>query len=186
MILFFCSVSDNNEEKFDRIFKKYYNYAYKIAFNVIKDVQQMEDIMQDIFFGVWSTLDVMTDEQSEKAWIAAIARNTAVNALNKKKTRDKKIMDIDDDILYENIPSFSDDPADIAVDDDSVNFIYSQIKLLDKKYSDVLLLKYKFHCSADKIAVLLGMRVKTVYTRIERGRKILMEKLLSRKEEEVR
>ena len=56
--------------------------------------------------------------------------------------------------------------------------IYNSIKEMDKRYSEILLFKYKFHYSAEQIAELLDLNVKTVYTRIDRGRKILKDRLL--------
>lgn len=116
--------------------------------------------MQEIFLDVWRSNDVMTDENGEKVWIAVIARNTAVDIRRKKEKTDKNIVDIED-ALYENIPSSSEDLSKIVVDDESVDLIYTQIRMLDKKYSDVLLLKYKFCHSTSEIAELLGIKEKT-------------------------
>lgn len=58
--------------------------------------------------------------------------------------------------------------------------------MLDKKYSDVLLLKHKFKCTPDEIAKILHTNPKTIYTRLSRGEKILKDKLLNSERGEIR
>ena len=183
MILFFNVVEDNreNEQKFDNIYEQYYPYAYKIAYNIVRDTGPMEDIMQNIFLNVWKIIDKMTDEQSTKALIATIARNTAINTGQKISYDNDKTLNIDDDTMYAITPINNVDPLDDIVSEENIQSIYEQIKSMKKIYADVLLLKYKFHFSPEKIAETLQLNIKTVYTRIDRGDKILREKLYSYK-----
>ena len=169
---------DIDKNKFEKLYDEYYFYVYKIAFNIIGDRNYTDDAVQDIFIKVWQTMDTITDKNSAKAWIAVIARNVSVNILNKKKLTDKNNIDFDSAVVYKDNSLQSGNPSEITVDDDSVNFIYNSIKEMDKRYSEILLFKYKFHYSAEQIAELLDLNVKTVYTRIDRGRKILKDRLL--------
>lgn len=174
-------MSDNKERhtKFEQLYKEFYRYSYKVAFNVIHDVNQMEDVMQEAWLNIWRTIDVITDDSSAKAWISTLAHNTAKNILDKKIVRDKKFLNIDDDILYAVTPDSADDPIDIVASKDNIEYIYQQIRMLNKKYSDALLLKHKFKCTPDEIAKLLHTNPKTIYTRLSRGEKMLKEKLLN-------
>lgn len=174
-------MSDNKERhtKFEQLYKEFYRYSYKVAFNVIHDVNQMEDVMQEAWLNIWRTIDVITDDSSAKAWISTLAHNTAKNILDKKIVRDKKFLNIDDDILYAVTPDSADDPIDIVASKDNIEYIYQQIRTLNKKYSDALLLKHKFKCTPDEIAKLLHTNPKTIYTRLSRGEKMLKEKLLN-------
>lgn len=166
-------MSDNKERhtKFEQLYKEFYRYSYKVAFNVIHDVNQMEDVMQEAWLNIWRTIDVITDDSSAKAWISTLAHNTAKNILDKKIVRDKKFLNIDDDILYAVTPDSADDPIDIVASKDNIEYIYQQIRMLNKKYSDALLLKHKFKCTPDEIAKLLHTNPKTIYTRLSRGEK---------------
>lgn len=174
-------MSDNKDRhtKFKQLYKEFYRYSYKVAFNVIHDVNQMEDVMQEAWLNIWRTIDVITDDSSAKAWISTLAHNTAKNILDKKIVRDKKFLNIDDDILYAVTPDSADDPIDIVASKDNIEYIYQQIRTLNKKYSDALLLKHKFKCTPDEIAKLLHTNPKTIYTRLSRGEKMLKEKLLN-------
>lgn len=180
------SDSGNRHEKFERLYKEFYRYSYKVAFNVIHDVNQMEDVMQEVWLNIWRSIDVITDNESAKAWISTLAHNTAKNILDKKIVQDKRIINIDDDVLYAVTPDFGDDPIDLVASQDNIEYIYRQIQTLDKKYADALLLKHKFKCTPDEIAKLLHTNLKTIYTRLSRGEKILKDKLLNEERGEIK
>ncbi len=178
MIFFIHGFSDQEQsQKFDAIYEKYYRYAYTIAFRIVHNTSAMEEIMQDTFLNVWKSLNVITDEVSAKAWIATIARNTALNYLAKENTRRSKVLDIDDDVLYSETPDCELDPVALTEIQDNVNRVYQNIRELDKKYSDVLLLNIKFHMPPEEIAKYLQRNVKTAYTQLSRGKGMLRQSL---------
>lgn len=188
MILFMNSSDDNNRnhDKFDRLYAQFYRYAYKVAFNVIHDMHQMEDIMQEVWLNIWRSVDVITDDESAKAWISTLAHNTAKNCLDKKIVRDKRTFDIDDDVLYSVTPDFAVAPADVVASEENIEYIYRQIRSLDKKYADALLLKHKYKCTPTEIAKLLHEPLKTIYSRLSRGEKMLKNKLVGEERSEIK
>lgn len=171
------SNTTDDQEKFDRLYEEFFAYSYQIAINILGGGKHIEDVMQETWVNIWHSMEVITDNTTAKAWIAVLTRNAAINALNKNIVRDKRTLDIDDVVLYATTPD-DNDPLDIVADRDNIEYIYRQMQTLDKKYADVLLLKHKFKCSPEKIAKLLQTNIKTVYTRISRGEKMLKEKLL--------
>ena len=181
MILFIHNNYNENKdgiEKFNAVYDAYYRYVYKIIYNIIQNADETDDIVQDVFVIIWNTLDVITDEVSAKAWISTISSNAAVNFAKKKKTAASKIINIDDDIIYSVNSDCIQDPAELVVSNDNINAIFREIKKMDKKYSDVLLLYFKFHMKPETIAGYLGRNPKTVYTQLQRGREILKQKLI--------
>lgn len=178
--------NEDKHAKFERLYKEFYRYSYKVAFNIIRDVNHMEDIMQDAWLNIWRTIDVITDDSSAKAWISTLTHNTAKSVLDKKIVKDKRVLDVDDDILYAVTPDSADDPIDIVASNDNIEYIYQQMRTLNKKYSDALLLKHKFKCTPDEIAKLLHTNPKTIYTRLSRGEKMLKEKLLNAEGSEIK
>ncbi len=166
--------------KFDCLYDKYYFYAYKIAFEVIHDTQEMEDVMQAVFLNVWKITDKITDEPSAKALVAVIARNTAINEREKRANRSKNIVDVCDERDYDCNPTEEEcrDPQNIIVSRENINYIYSRIKSMKPIYSDVLILHHKFGFTPEMIAATLGVNIKTVYSRIRRGNEFLKQELL--------
>lgn len=167
------------KEKFDFLYKKYYRYVYKIVFNILKEDKHIDDTIQELFMKIWkciSRLDI-NDENSCKAFISVIAKNTAINKYNKDKKENSEFIDVEDGVLHATTGDSNSDPAEIIVNDANVEYIYQKIAELGEKYSDVLLLKYKYYLTPEEISKLTDINLKTVYTRLLRGRELLKEKL---------
>lgn len=182
LFVFSSGSSDDKDEKFNKLYTKYYGYAYTIAKNILYDKSYVDDMVHDIFYNIWNNIDKIDadDELGAKAWISVIAKNTTINKYNKDKKISPKIAQIDNDTLYATVAERSANPCDIVVNDDNVEYIYRQIGKLGKKYSDVMLLKYKYDHTPEEIAEMLGMNVKTVYTRLTRGRDLLKTKMVDK------
>lgn len=170
----------SNKEKFDIIYKKYYRYVYKIVFSILKSDKHIDDLVQESFMKIWKSINRLNinDEEGCKAFISVVAKNTAINKYNKDKKRTSKFIEIDDNILFATTSDDSLDPVDIIINDDNVDYIYSKIKELGDKYNDVMLLKYKYDYTPEEISNLLDTNLKTVYTKLSRGREMLKSKLM--------
>ncbi len=167
-----------NREKFSRIYDRYFLYAYTIAYKILNNRLQAEELLQDIFERVWKVIDKIEDENNVKALIGVISRNTAINEIQKLKRRNEKILEYENEGIHINAETnIQKNPVDIVVSEENVRLIYEEIKKLNTIYSDVLILKYKFNFTPEEISKSLDLNVKTVYTRIERGTSILKEKL---------
>ncbi len=177
---FLSNKKDNSaikREKFDNIYSMYFVYVGAIIYKITNDKASIDDLAHDVFTKFWEKFDTIPDLDEAKAWLSVVSRNTAINWNKKRNTINNAITDIDDDILSDISRSPSPDVAEIIASNDNVEFIFSQINCLDKKYSDILMLYFKFHYTTNEIAKLLDMNIKTVYTRFERG-KLLLRKLL--------
>lgn len=169
--------STTKREKFDTIYSLLFVYVGAIIYKITNDKASIDDLAHDVFTKFWEKFDTIPDLDEAKAWLSVVSRNTAINWNKKRNSINNAITDIDDDILSDISRSPSPDVAEIIASNDNVEFIFSQISCLDKKYSDILMLYFKFHYTTNEIATLLDINIKTVYTRFERG-KLLLRKLL--------
>lgn len=173
------SAKISREEKFAIVFDKYYKYVYKISFNILKDHKLMDDMVQEIFLRIWKAIDSINldDEDATKGFVARVAVNTTINKYNKDKRISPNISEIDHDTLFAIASDRAANPSDIVADDASVQYIYEKISELGDVYSDVMFYKYKFDMTPEEIANLTGLSIKTVYTKLSRGRELLKAKL---------
>lgn len=65
-----------------RHLKPVYNFVYRMA----RNVQDAEDITQETFIKMWKNLKRYDQSQNFRTWLFTIARNTAIDALRKKKS----------------------------------------------------------------------------------------------------
>lgn len=166
-------------EKFDFLYKNYYKYVYKISYGVIKNDRIMDDTIQDVYMKLWNCIDKINihDAVGTKYFISVVAKNTAINKYKREKKDKTQFVGIDNDILFATNGDKSADPSEIVINDDNVNYIYNKIDELGEKYSEVMTLKYKYDLTPEEIASLTELSIKTVYTKLSRGRELLKSKL---------
>lgn len=169
----------SRKEKFDIVYEKYYKYVYKIAYSILKDHRLMDDMVQEIFLRIWKGLDSINleDGVASKAFVARVSINTTINKYNKDKKINPNISEIDHDTLFAIASDRAANPSDIVADDAGVQYIYEKIVELGDVYSDVMFYRYKFEMTPEEIANITGLSIKTVYTKLSRGRELLRAKL---------
>ena len=64
------------------LIEKYRNNLYTAAFNVCKNAQDAEDVVQDTFLQYWSQKKEFETEQHIRAWLLRVAINKAKNKNN--------------------------------------------------------------------------------------------------------
>lgn len=78
------------------IYDEYGKTVYSIIFSVVRNPQDAEDITSDFFVKLWSIADTYCYGGKHKRWLAAIARNMAVDFM-RKNSKEQLIIDIDRD-----------------------------------------------------------------------------------------
>ena len=73
------------EKKFEAMYNEYGEYAYIIAYNILKSKHAAEDAVQDAFGKVWNNLNSF-DKDNAKKKIGAYTRNAAIDIYRKNKT----------------------------------------------------------------------------------------------------
>lgn len=81
------------KKDFELIYNQYYKLVYYVAYNVVKDQELAQDIMQDTFVNFMNKIEDYNEEGKVKQYLTTISKNLALNAL-KKKTNNE-IMDED-------------------------------------------------------------------------------------------
>jgi RNA polymerase sigma-70 factor (ECF subfamily) len=75
---------NGDERAFDVLVSRYVGPMYRFLFRMVRNAQTAEDLSQETFVKVWRYIKRYDKTKSFKAWIFAIARNTALDALRKK------------------------------------------------------------------------------------------------------
>ncbi|HRZ30511.1 MAG TPA: sigma-70 family RNA polymerase sigma factor, partial [Candidatus Paceibacterota bacterium] len=69
----------------EKIVKDYIGLVYSFVFRFIGGGEEASDVTQEVFIKVWRNIGRYNPDQSLKTWILAIARNTAIDWLRKRK-----------------------------------------------------------------------------------------------------
>lgn len=158
------------------LYKTYATYMYRIADRILKNKSiashDAEDAVQDAF--VWickhSGSIPKGKDAKTKAYLAVVAKNSALQICRKEKVQPTYLAnDIDDpeDLNYD-IPSVKDFSEELVGRLEPERALIL-VKQLDEKYRDPIFLHYVVNMSVKDIANLQGVPVNTVRTQIYRG-----------------
>ena len=170
-------IKTGDKNAFKTLIDNYQRLVAHIVFRMVTHEADREDICQDIFLKVYRNISGFRHESKVSTWIAAIAYNTCLNHLQKKKvalfddhTRENETLD---DV------SFGGDLPDSLFEDKAkAELLQSEIKTLDVRYRTILTLYHLDEMSYAEIAKIMKLPEGTVKSYLFRARKCLKEKLL--------
>ena len=147
----FYEIKTGNKQVIEEIYKKYNKIIYGIAFSILKNKEDSEDIVQ-IFFSKLYSLEVnKLSNNNESSWIYTTTRNESINLLKKKRNN------IDYDSMYEIVETNNE--INQIIDKDSYNRIISKLNDTEKQ---IISLKILADLSFGEIGKLLNIPTGTV------------------------
>ncbi len=144
----------DDDETMEILVQKHLRQVYNFAFRLTRDRETAEDIAQETFVKVWKNLKKYNPEKNFKTWLLAIAKNTALDYLRKKKT--VSISDFDD---------FADRPF-LAEDK---NIFDNLLKKISPLYREIILLRYNDRLTFEEIGRILSRPLNTVKSQHRRA-----------------
>lgn len=145
------------------LIEKYKNNIYAIAFNVCKNVQDAEDVVQDTFIQYLSQKNDFESEQHIRAWLIRVAIN---KAKNKNRT-----------FFRRNTLPLEDYMETLTFESSESSEIFEAVMKLPEKYRIVIHLFYYDDYSVHEIADILRISSNNVKVQLSRGRSLLQESL---------
>lgn len=165
-----------DKNAFEKIVEKYKGYIFAIILNFIKDHDEAENIAQEVFLQIYISLpDYKFD--NFKGWISRIAANKAIDWKRRKVSKFKEEAVEDTEAIFdrENLGEHK-TPEDLLIEREYREKIRRVFKSMPPIYEDVLIKFYFQDKSYEEIAEEEGVTVKTIASRLYRGRNILREK----------
>ncbi len=141
----------------------YQNNLFAVAFNVCKNAQDAEDIVQDTFLQYYTMKKEFDSEQHIRAWLIRVAINKAKNA-NRAFWRCNKL-------------SLEDYMETLTFETQQSENLFETVMKLPEKYRIVIHLFYYEDYAVREIADILKLSEGNVKVRLSRGRCLLKKAL---------
>jgi len=157
---------------FELLIERYQVKVFHLAFSLLRDETQAEDMSQEAFMRIWKGLPGYTGQASLSTWIYTIARNTCLTELGKRAAR--PTISLQDPVLehaLESIPAFQSADRETGIEME-VTHLLSQ---LPEKYREVITLFYLEQKSYEEVSALLAMPLGTVKTFLFRAKRELLK-----------
>ena len=165
-----------DKDSFEEIVDLYKNYVFAIILNFIKDYNEVENVAQEVFLQIYISLPEYKNDNF-KAWVSKVASNKSIDWIRKKKSKFREETMEKSDYLIDVVNIEKEKtPEDILLQKEKSKEISKICKSLPLIYEDVIIKFYLEGKSYEEIAEEENVAVKTIASRLYRGRNMLKEK----------
>ncbi|WP_398440884.1 sigma-70 family RNA polymerase sigma factor [Sedimentibacter sp.] len=127
---------------------------YRIAYSYVKNTDDALDIVQESIFKALISLNTLKNPEFMKTWFYRILVNCSLDCIRKQK----KIITLDNEVLYSYINEFNDTYTDID--------LHKALDELPDSYRSIIILRFFEDLKIEEIAEILNENINTVKTRL--------------------
>lgn len=147
----FNQIKSNDDTAFKEFYTKYNKLIYKIAYSILKNKSDAEDVMQLVFEKIYSMDKKNLPKKNETSWIYSVTKNETLNYFKSNRNN----INLDD--IYE----IEDNNQEISkiIDQENYNRLISKLNDNEK---EIISLKINSNFSFEEIGKILNMPTGTV------------------------
>jgi RNA polymerase sigma-70 factor (ECF subfamily) len=162
------------EIKLEHLLGEYYPYIHRLAFSILDDLHEADDVAQETFIAAHKSLAEFRHESSPKTWLSSIAINASRDRLRKRKIRRSLTSTLQTFHLLKNPPA---SPEHLAIKNETDQSIWKAVDALDEKHRLPVILRYVHELNVPEIANILHISQGTVHSRLHYARRKLHAQL---------
>jgi len=157
---------------FELLVERYSVKVFHLAYSMIRNETQAEDVAQDVLLRVWKGLPGYHGAASLSTWIYTIARNTCITELTRRVRHAPVSLDAPELAeAIDSVPTLQSSGPESGLEMD----VRQMVSQLPEKYRQVITLFYLEQKSYEEVAALLGVPLGTVKTFLYRAKKELLK-----------
>ncbi len=163
--------SKGSIESFESIYNAYSVFVYNVAFRVVHNVDEAQEVTQEVFLTVYRKLKSFKFKSSFKTWIYRITVNLAINYAKKRSKEQSRTFEYDDNKEF----SKSIDSVSGKIErEHQEKVIATLLAALNPDQRACVVLRSLEGLSYQEIAESLNININTVRSRLKRAREILL------------
>jgi len=175
---------NGDQEAFKLLMNKYQKPLYFHIIKMVKNHEQIEDIIQESFVKAFSNLDSYNTNYAFSTWLYRITTNHTIDYLRKKKLQttsiDEPVRAKDGEMQFQIVGSAETDRKIIRKERKKI--VSEAIQNLPDKYREVIEMRHLEEMSYQEISDELDIPLGTVKAHIFRAREMLYKALIDRKD----
>ena len=154
---------NSKDSIFETVYEMHANMVYRLAFSYMKQKEDAEDIVQEVFTKYMCGLRLPMSPEHERAWFVRVTINQCHDALRKRSYR-----------MHDDLSTVVEKPLET---DDSISHLLDVLQKLPEKNRSVVILHYLEGYSVEEVGKILGLSVSATKMRLKRSRESLKEEL---------
>jgi RNA polymerase sigma-70 factor (ECF subfamily) len=157
----------NTTEQFEGIYKTYYTVLRNYADFIVKDREEAQDIVHDIFLKLWEEWENIDSETTLKAWLFKSTYNKCMDILKHTEVQSKYadyVMHLDYLVQDDN-----DYPLSALIEVEITKMLERAIAKLPPQCRNIFIMSREKEMTHEEIAHELNISINTVHTQIKRA-----------------
>lgn len=174
-----AEVQEINE--WQEIYQKTYRKAYAVAFQIMKNKEDAQDVLQEAYISAFKNMNSLKDKEKAGAWINQIVANRCKDWLRKKNPAlftdmgsEDNDTDYEESLLNENQEFMPEESIDY---EDTKRIMQDILSALPEEQRLCILMYYYEELSVGEIAEALECSTGTVKSRLNYARKFIKTKV---------
>lgn len=155
---------------FETLYRRYWRTLFNSAYKRLKDLQQSEDVIQNVFMRLWNNRSQL-DIKFLPAYLNVAVRYEVLKLVSQSKTK-QYFHNLLDEIVIE--PGSSDQKI---LCEELADLVYAYAQTLPRKRRNILMLHLQKNSSTKEIAGLLNISQKTVQNQLRTALNGLYERI---------
>jgi RNA polymerase sigma-W factor len=169
------------QEAFSQLVERYKDPVYHVAFRMLGNAAEAEDVAQEAFVRAYTQLGTYKPEHRFSTWLLSIASHLAIDQLRRRRFLALPLEDVP---FLEWLADSETGPEDAAIEGERQDEMQHLIQKLPSKYRAVVVLRYWQDLSYEEIATALQLTPALVKARLHRARELLARSLKDEETEE--
>ncbi len=168
---------EGNSGAWEELVHSYSQKILNMAFQFTGSRAEAEDLTQEIFLKVYSSLSKFDTEKNFTAWLLTLAKNHLIDEYRKTKWEKRNRDDFDDVLAKGSAGTLTPGPEQGAIETDNRRILWEGLNRLPGEVRMAIVLKELQGQSYEEVAQVLNLPLGTVKSRINRG-KLMLARIL--------
>lgn len=169
------SVLQGNKDDYEIIMRRYNERLYRIGISILKDENDVEDIMQETYIKAYKHLQSFKRESKFSTWLTRIMVNESLAKLKYRKQFEQLV-----DPETKKMPTYiahTETPEKHFMQEEMSNIIENAIRSLPQKYQTVFMMREIENMNVHETAKSLNISNENVKVRLHRAKELLKKNI---------
>lgn len=159
-----------NAQQFTDRFYPFHAKLYRVAYVLLNNAADAEDILQDTYHKLWNKRDELSNIGQPEAFCITLVRNLCIDFLRSPRRRTD---DETDDVLQKKTDHTT--PESELVSNENLQYIENMIYRLPEKQRIVMQMRVYGECSSEEIQAATGESAANIRVLLSRARNTLRD-----------